>query len=57
MQVVRGPRIDWRETHRDRPINPYDQSAAEQYFPGENPIGRHLRLIEDNDKKLYEIIG
>jgi putative ABC transport system permease protein len=34
-----------------------DQSAAEQYFPGEDPLGRHLRLIEDNDKKSYEIVG
>jgi putative ABC transport system permease protein len=34
-----------------------DQSAAKQYFPGENPIGRHLKLIEDNDAKLYEIVG
>jgi len=34
-----------------------DQSAAEQYFPSEDPIGRHLKLIEDNDTKLYEIVG
>jgi putative ABC transport system permease protein len=34
-----------------------DESAAEQYFPGEDPLGRHLRLIEDNDKKSYEIVG
>ncbi|MGB9418218.1 MAG: ABC transporter permease, partial [Acidobacteriaceae bacterium] len=34
-----------------------DQSVAEQYFPGEDPLGRHLRLIEDNDKKSYEIVG
>ena len=34
-----------------------DQSAAEQYFPGENPIGRHLKIIEDNDSILYEIVG
>jgi predicted permease len=34
-----------------------DQSAAEQYFPGEDPIGRHLKTIEDNDSKLYEIVG
>jgi putative ABC transport system permease protein len=34
-----------------------DQSAAEQYFPGEDPLGRHLKLIEDNDKKSYEIVG
>ena len=34
-----------------------DQSAADQYFPGDDPLGRHLRLIEDNDKKSYEIIG
>jgi len=34
-----------------------DQSAAEQYFPGEDPIGRHLKPIEDNDSKLYEIVG
>ena len=34
-----------------------DQSAAEQYFPGEDPIGRHLKIIEDNDGTLYEIVG
>jgi putative ABC transport system permease protein len=34
-----------------------DQSAAEQYFPSEDPIGRHLKIIEDNDTTLYEIVG
>ena len=34
-----------------------DQLAAQQYFSCEDPIGRHLKPIEDNDSKLYEIVG
>jgi putative ABC transport system permease protein len=31
--------------------------TAKQYFPGEDPIGRHLRIEEGNDHSSYEIVG
>jgi putative ABC transport system permease protein len=34
------------------------ESAAKKYFPGEDPIGRHLRInIEGPQAKPYEIVG
>jgi predicted permease len=60
--AMRIPLLRGRYFHEDERLDRaqvviIDQSAAEQYFPGENPIGRHLKLIEDNDSKLYEIVG
>jgi predicted permease len=34
-----------------------DESTAEQYFPGEDPIGRHIKVMDDADDKQYEIVG
>jgi predicted permease len=35
-----------------------DESTAEQFFPGEDPIGRHIRTIGDaDDQQSYEIVG
>jgi predicted permease len=31
--------------------------TAKQYFPGEDPVGRHLKMPEDNDNTVYEIVG
>jgi putative ABC transport system permease protein len=31
--------------------------TAKQYFPGEDPIGRHFKIDEDNDNTMYEIVG
>jgi predicted permease len=35
-----------------------DESTAEQFFPGEDPIGRHIKIMGDaDDKQSYEIVG
>jgi predicted permease len=35
-----------------------DQSAAEQYFHGKDPIGDHITIMGDaDDKQSYEIVG
>jgi putative ABC transport system permease protein len=35
-----------------------DESTARQFFPGEDPIGRHIKLIEDDDdNQPREIVG
>jgi ABC-type antimicrobial peptide transport system permease subunit len=35
-----------------------DESTAEQFFPGEDPIGRHINIIDvADDKQPHEIVG
>jgi putative ABC transport system permease protein len=34
-----------------------DQSTAEQFFPGEDPLGRHIKLDDADDKQSYEVVG
>jgi predicted permease len=33
------------------------RGAARQFFPGEDPIGKHLKTLDDNDKDRWEIVG
>jgi predicted permease len=55
--LVRGRyfRDDERLDHGGAVI--IDQSTAEQFFPGEDPIGRHIKIMDDADDKQYEIVG
>jgi len=43
-----------RDDHANRVI--ISNQLARQYFPGENPIGKHL-LVSARDKAGYEIVG
>ncbi|MGA9585053.1 MAG: ABC transporter permease, partial [Terracidiphilus sp.] len=43
-----------RDDHANQVI--ISHQLAKQYFPGENPIGRHL-LVSARDKAGYEIVG
>ena len=43
-----------RDDHANRIIISYQ--LARQYFPGENPIGKHL-IVSARDKSGYEIVG
>jgi putative ABC transport system permease protein len=57
------PLIRGRYFHKDERLDHthftiISQSVAKQYFPGEDPIGRHLRIsIEGPQSQAYEIVG
>lgn len=58
--LIRGRTFNERD-NKDAPlVTIIDQTLADQYFPGENPIGKRLSMHPDdigNDNRLYEIVG
>jgi putative ABC transport system permease protein len=58
--LLRGRTFDERDTKDSPRAIIIDQAMAEQYFPGENPIGKRLGVDAGNDDEgwvMSEIIG
>src|SRR5215472_760827 len=58
--LLRGRTFNERDTKDSPRVIVIDQAMAEQYFPGEDPIGKRLGVAPGNDNEDYvmsEIIG
>ncbi|HEX4638644.1 MAG TPA: ABC transporter permease [Chthoniobacterales bacterium] len=58
--LLRGRTFNERDTKDSPPVIIIDQAMAEQYFPGENPIGKRLGVDAGNDEEgwaMREIVG
>ncbi len=58
--LLRGRTFNDRDTKDSPRVVVVDQALAEQYFPGEDPIGKRLSVDAGNDEEGYvmsEIIG
>jgi putative ABC transport system permease protein len=58
--LLRGRMFNERDTKDSPRVIIIDQAMAEQYFPGENPIGKRLGLDPGNDNESFvmsEIVG
>jgi len=58
--LLRGRAFNERDTKDSPRVIIIDQTMAEQYFPGENPIGKRLGVDPGNDNENYvmsEIVG
>jgi len=58
--LLRGRTFNQRDTKDSPRVIIIDQSMAEQYFPGENPIGKRIGVDVGNDEEgwvMSEIIG
>jgi putative ABC transport system permease protein len=58
--LLRGRAFNERDTKDSPRVIIIDQAMAEQYFPGENPIGKRLGVDLGNDNESYvmsEIVG
>ena len=58
--LVRGRTFNDRDTTASPRVVIIDQALAEQYFPGEDPIGRRLSVDAGNDEEgyvMHEIVG
>lgn len=54
-----GRLFDAHDRDGSDPVAIINQKAAARYFPGENPVGRHIREFEDraNSKPWFRIVG
>src|SRR6266550_3200248 len=58
--LLRGRAFNERDTKDSPRVVIIDQAMAEQYFPGENPIGKRLGVDAGNDEEgwvMSEIVG
>jgi len=58
--LLRGRTFNERDTKDSPRVVVIDQAMAEQYFPGENPVGKRIGVDVGNDNEGYvmsEIIG
>ena len=58
--LLRGRTFNERDTKDSPPVIIIDQGMAEQYFPGEDPIGKRMGVDVGNDEEGYamrEIVG
>ena len=58
--LLRGRTFNERDTKNSPRVVIIDQAMAEQYFPGENPIGKRLGVDPGNDNESFvmsEIVG
>jgi predicted permease len=58
MRLVLGRGIERRDLQSDRRVAIVNESMAREFFPGENPVGRHFSFGNRYDAAAaYEIIG
>jgi len=58
--LLRGRTFTDRDTSQTPNVTIIDQTAADLYFPGEDPIGKQISSDADGDeteKRIYEIVG
>src|SRR5262249_32342724 len=57
--LLRGRTFDQSDTGNSPPVTIIDQSAADRFFPNEDPIGKRLRIDPDDTghSRMFEIIG
>lgn len=56
LQVVRGRAFDERDTRTSAPVIVLSETFAEALWPGQNPIGRCIR-VDGDDAACAEVIG
>jgi predicted permease len=41
--VLSGHEFSWRDDHKAKPVIIINERFAQKYFPGENPVGKHIK--------------
>lgn len=55
--IRKGRAFNERDTASSTPVTIISQSMADQLWPNEDPLGRRIRFIDDEDQTWIEIIG
>lgn len=56
--ILRGRAFTSHDTNNSPPVIIIDQTTADHFFPGQDPIGKRIRMQTDNEgRKMREIVG
>lgn len=55
LPILRGRTFNQEERGKRANVVLISRGAAQQYFPGEDPIGKHLKIIDDGG--VWQVIG
>ena len=55
--IVRGRDFSAEDTQNSTPVVLVNESFARQFFPHENPIGKHFGVTSPKDSGAFEIVG
>jgi putative ABC transport system permease protein len=55
--VLRGRGFSPQEAAEERRVAVISESLAKKYFPGEDPLGKRIRVVMKRDPPLTEIVG
>jgi putative ABC transport system permease protein len=60
ISLLQGREFTPQDTPDSNPVVVVNESLARQFFPGENPIGKHIRpgiSVDDKPSRMREIVG
>ena len=57
VQLLRGREFNEHDTATSAPVVILNQKAAEEYWPGQDPIGKHLQIMADKPSEVVGIVG
>jgi predicted permease len=57
IKLVRGRTIDARDTEKSAPVAVIDESLASKYWPGENAVGKRLKLGDSDSKAPWMTVA
>ncbi|MGH9826472.1 MAG: FtsX-like permease family protein, partial [Blastocatellia bacterium] len=55
IQLIQGRVFADSDGAKSTPVTVIDKRLADQYFPGQNPIGRHVKI--DKDREIVGVVG
>jgi putative ABC transport system permease protein len=61
--ILSGHEFSWRDDHKAKPVIIINQRFADKYFPGENPIGKHIKsdlgdgTLEAPVREVIAVVG
>ncbi len=55
--LLRGRCFTWADRETTEPVIILNERAARQWFPGENPIGQQVRIVDSTDPFAHTVVG
>jgi predicted permease len=57
IEILRGRDFTWQDNAKGRPVAILGQRVADELFPSQDPLGRHIRIGSASERQNVEIVG